>query len=266
MSLAKSDDGKSQESMDLCFTIMPFGFYHDSYYENIYKPAIIEAGLKPVRADDFYRSGAIIRDIWDCTKKAKIILADLTDRNPNVLYELGLAHAITKPAILIAQTIEEVPFDLRQLRVITYDKNQHDWGETLRKTITKYLIESINAPMFSILPVFLPVDESTRGENISVSELELIELRQDIQFLKQELFSHNSINNPITRELANRFSETTPESNEKNTKKLIWEMLNSGLQEDEIIHRVSMMGWDESWIQSKLDAFSGTIRGKTQKK
>jgi hypothetical protein len=89
-------------SGNTCFTIMPFGGWFDEYYTSIYKPAIISAGLHPCRADDWYRPSAIVNDIWAYTKSAKLILADLTGKNPNVFYELGLAHALAKPAILIA--------------------------------------------------------------------------------------------------------------------------------------------------------------------
>ena len=123
-----------------CFAIMPFGDWFDDYYEDLYCPAIRAAGLEPKRADDLYRPSTIINDIWSYTQTAKLILADLTGKNPNVFYELGLAHALAKPAILIAESINDVPFDLRSLRVIVYDKNQPDWGVSLRDSITKSMV------------------------------------------------------------------------------------------------------------------------------
>lgn len=81
---------------DTCFVIMPFDGWSDQYYREIFRPAIEDAGLKPCRADDLYRTGPIINDIWAYTQEAKVILADLTGKNPNVFYELGLAHAIAK--------------------------------------------------------------------------------------------------------------------------------------------------------------------------
>ncbi len=82
----QSEDQAQQE--DICFTIMPYGLWQDKYYVNVFKPAIEAAGLVPHRADDLYRPGAIINDIWMYTKQARIILADLSSKNPNVLYEL----------------------------------------------------------------------------------------------------------------------------------------------------------------------------------
>lgn len=118
---------------DTCFTIMPFGGWFDEYYESIYCPAIEAAGLKPCRADDLYRPSTIVTDIWSYTQSSKLVLADLSGKNPNVFYELGLAHALAKPAILVTEAIDDVPFDLRALRVLEYNKNQPRWGGILQE-------------------------------------------------------------------------------------------------------------------------------------
>ena len=59
-----------------------------------------------------------MEDIWQGIKQSAVLLADLTDRNPNVFYELGLAHGIARPAVLVTDRIEDVPFDLRSLRLL----------------------------------------------------------------------------------------------------------------------------------------------------
>src|SRR5687767_13683863 len=74
---------------DICFVIMPFGGWLDDYYTDIYCPAIKAAGLAPHRADDLFRPSTIVNDIWAYTKKARLVLADLSGKNPNVFYELG---------------------------------------------------------------------------------------------------------------------------------------------------------------------------------
>src|SRR5216683_4448543 len=112
----KKSAAAAHKEKEICFTIMPFGGWLDDYYESIYCPAIEAAGLSPHRADDLFRPGTIVTDIWDYTKRAKLLLADLTGKNPNVFYELGLAHALKKPAILVAESMDDIPFDLRALR------------------------------------------------------------------------------------------------------------------------------------------------------
>ncbi|MBZ0221332.1 MAG: hypothetical protein K8I01_12990 [Candidatus Methylomirabilis sp.] len=171
----------------LCFVIMPFGGHYDLYYEVLYKPAIINADLIPKRADEIYSSGRIIDDIWKFTKQAKIVLADLTERNPNVLYELGLAHAIGKQAILITESAEDIPFDLKALRHIVYDKNIPNWGEKLQLAITSSIRTILNSPLESVLPIFLDIQDIPERPVISKLELELYKIRDSIESLRSEI-------------------------------------------------------------------------------
>ena len=175
-----------------CFVIMPFGGWLNTYYDEIYIPAIEAADMKPTRADDLYRPGNIVNDIWNYTKSADIILADLTGKSPNVFYELGLAHAITKPAVLITASMDDVPFDLRSLRILVYDKNLPNWGEKLKKNITKALNETLKNPEDAIPPTFL---ETTRSKRIEVSpkEKEILELKLGLDSLRREVRSKNGV-------------------------------------------------------------------------
>jgi len=177
-----------------CFIIMPFGGWFDSYYKEVYVPAIEKAGFIAKRADDLYRPGNIVNDIWNYTKEADVILADLTNKNPNVFYELGLAHAITKPAILITASMEDVPFDLRSLRVIEYDKNSPQWGELLQNKITLALKETLNNPEKSIPPTFLEVNKTERIK-VTSTEKEILELKNELESFIRE-FRASSLNIP----------------------------------------------------------------------
>lgn len=136
--------------LDTCFVMMPFGEWFDKYYQEIYVPAIREAGFEPVRADELFATGTVVEQIWEQIKKAKILLADLTDRNANVFYELGLAHAARKPVVFTAPNVEDVPFDLRHLRVILYEVREPEWANELRKGVTDYLKNAIKDPAKSI--------------------------------------------------------------------------------------------------------------------
>src|SRR5215475_3078399 len=103
---------------------MPFAEPIGGYYTTIYQPAIEKAKLRANRADaDIYGTGKIIDQIWNGINSARVLLAELTGRNANVLYELGLAHALHKPVVLVCSNEEDVPFDLRHVRVIYYDKD-----------------------------------------------------------------------------------------------------------------------------------------------
>ncbi len=107
------------EAGDSCFVMQPFAEPLGSYYVKVFQPAIEKAGLQSVRADaEIFGTGKIIDQIWRGIKNAKVLIAELTTRNPNVFYELGIAHALQKPVVLIAANEPDVPFDLKHIRVI----------------------------------------------------------------------------------------------------------------------------------------------------
>lgn len=166
---------------------MPFGDWFDYYYETIYVPAIESTGLTPRRADDLFRPSAIVNDIWALTQQAKVILADLTGQNANVFYELGLAHAVAKPAILVAESMDDIPFDLRSLRILVYNKNEPNWGEILGKRIGTAISEVLATPLEAVLPTFLKIKKSTTKRTMTKEQKQLVSMKQDIELLKRDL-------------------------------------------------------------------------------
>lgn len=107
-------------SYDL-FVLMPFERKFQPLYEDHIKTVAKELAMSVARSDDFFTTQAIIGEVWSAIAQSKIVIADCTDRNPNVFYEIGIAHAIGKPVILITQNVEDIPFDLRHLRHIKYE-------------------------------------------------------------------------------------------------------------------------------------------------
>ena len=108
-----------------CFVIMPFSSTNSctdeqwsDIFENMIKPAVEGSGFDYECTKANLVIGNIIRDILDNLNKADIVLADMTDRNPNVFYELGVRHAVRNATILITQDMEHVPFDLRHYATI----------------------------------------------------------------------------------------------------------------------------------------------------
>lgn len=139
-----------RQFLDTCFVMMPFGEWYNKYYKEIYIPAIKDAGFEPVRADELFHTGSVVEQIWEQITKSKILLAELTGKNANVFYELGLAHAAIKPVVFISANVDDVPFDLRHLRVIIYDVRDPNWGADLKNKITDYLKNAIKIPEKSI--------------------------------------------------------------------------------------------------------------------
>jgi len=156
-----SKEPRVREFLDTCFVMMPFGEWFDRYYQEIYVPGIKEAGFEPVRADELFTTGSVVEQIWEQIEKAKLLLADLSGKNPNVFYELGLAHAARKPVVFTAAQVEDVPFDLRHLRVIIYDVREPEWATRLRKSVTDYLRNATKEPEKSIPHPFRKLLEET---------------------------------------------------------------------------------------------------------
>jgi hypothetical protein len=139
-------------STDTCFVMQPFASPLGDYYNKIYDPAIRKAGLNPIRADqDIFGTGKIIDQIWGGINSAKVLIAELTKRNPNVFYELGLAHALKKPVVLVSSNIEDVPFDLQHIRVIYYDVNDPFWGNKLIDKVAENILSAIKHPEEALL-------------------------------------------------------------------------------------------------------------------
>ncbi len=166
----------TQPSTNTGFVISPFGEPFDTYFAHIVKPSLEECGLYAVRGDSLYRPTTIVDDIWQGIQEAKLLIAELTDRNPNVFYELGLAHAISKPVILISKSIEDVPFDLRSIRVLVYDKDHPDWGNKLRASLTRAIKEVLQSPTTAIPTTFKQaIKPNTPEESETLMRLEALE-------------------------------------------------------------------------------------------
>lgn len=91
-----------------CFVAMPFDPLFQSYYEQVIRPAVEELGLTCIRGDEIYSRPQIMADIWKCIRTPRLVIAELTGKNPNVFYEVGLAHAIGKPLILLTRNEDDV--------------------------------------------------------------------------------------------------------------------------------------------------------------
>ncbi len=172
--VAKKKVAKKPE--ETCFVMMPFKSPFDVYYTSIYKPAIKNSKLVAVRADDLFRPSAIVSDLWQMIQDAKVILAELTTKNANVFYELGLSHAVGKPVILVSETMDDVPFDLQQLRVLLYDKDDPNWGDKLKADITSSINETLVSPVEAVPSIFRKKLKSQAPEQeATIARIQILE-------------------------------------------------------------------------------------------
>jgi len=131
----------------LCFVIMPFAQSLEEIYDKVVKPALTSEPvlMRCVRGDEVFTNQAIMGDIWELIQKAEVVVADLTGKNPNVLYELGLAHALWKKVILLAQSEKDLPFDLRHMRAVLY-KHTLNGADKLRNDLVDAITELRGLP------------------------------------------------------------------------------------------------------------------------
>jgi len=127
---------------NFCFYVGPFSDeYTNIYKECIYKP-LQSIGLQVNRSDEIFGTRPVMDDIWDCINEASLIIAEVSGRNPNVMYEIGMAHTIGKKVIIITKSMYDVPFDLHGYRLIIYDDSEDglkDLSTKLKLTIKKEL-------------------------------------------------------------------------------------------------------------------------------
>ena len=160
-----------------CFIIMPFGGIWDEYYDQIYEPGIRAAGLSVVRADDVFRAGSVLQDIVSLLSSASVVLADLSENNRNVHYELGLAHALGKPTVLVLAKGLPLFFDVTQERMLMYEKDDPFWGAGLRDNITRSLSETLRNPETAIPTAFMHIKPTRIESDEVVVRLRRIEER-----------------------------------------------------------------------------------------
>ena len=132
-SIANYIIGRLQPS---CMVIMPFHENYDNLYENVIKPAILSENFLPIRTDHENATGDIINMIHRGIVNCDCAIAVLTDVRPNVMYELGMAHAFNKPVILLCRKGDKkLPFDIDTHSVIFYSQEDASLGEKIKETM-----------------------------------------------------------------------------------------------------------------------------------
>ena len=111
---------RETSSKPRAFVLISFEQQFESVYNDLIKVPLEVVGFEVFRADSRLDQRSILQDIFRGIADADLIVADLTGLNPNVFYELGVAHALAIPTILLTQNLEELPFDLRAYRANEY--------------------------------------------------------------------------------------------------------------------------------------------------
>lgn len=122
---------------DLVFVLTPFHEKYENVF-NVIRMACNEVGLKCFRGDEQFIKSDLLPHILKQIIKARIIIANIDGRNPNVFYELGLVHAMDKGTILISSSVADLPFDLKNKKILIY-KGPQNLQQQLKNELIKYL-------------------------------------------------------------------------------------------------------------------------------
>lgn len=192
---AKVSD-KRKNTREKCFVMMPIsdqGDYpkghFDKTYEHIFKPAIEEAGYEPYRVDENKLCDPIIAKIFSALQECPMALCDLSNRNPNVLYELGIRQAYDKPVVLVQDEKTERIFDVSGISTVQYSSKRL-YEEVLenRKAITEAIRSTKEGKQNSIIKVVnVKNAEVQKGEVSKEDKIEVLlsGLLEDVRELKK---------------------------------------------------------------------------------
>ena len=141
---------------------MPFNEKWSNRLFRIIKEIIESSGFECRRADDYYGK-VVLSDIWTALNEAAVVIADLTNQNPNVYYELGLAHTLGKDIIPLLQNGSTIPFDQQPFRILFYEDNS-DGEAILREQLPVWIrnLEHSSSPQLLLKKEL--VDKSIFGE------------------------------------------------------------------------------------------------------
>lgn len=116
------------QEKDLVAVMMPFNAEFEPVFSAI-KDGVESVGLRAVRVKDIWNDSTIIQDIFSLIARARIVVSDFSGKNPNVFYEVGIAHTLGRDVVPLAQNLDEVPFDLKHHRILLYLPNEQGLAE-----------------------------------------------------------------------------------------------------------------------------------------
>lgn len=255
-----------------CFVIMPFTPTFDTEYEKVIRPAVEEAGVISVRADEIYSRPQVMQDIWKALRASRIVIAELTGKNTNVLYEVGLAHTLGKPVIIITRNEEDVPFDLKALRYRYYNTEDPFWGGNLKQAIKNMVVELLKETQYgyvfegiSLEGDIKYVQPKTVTKKPEIPMYDLTGVWQGTMLISETQYNCNLHLVQRDREISGSLNVSFVIKKEKEEQlTIIQEMLVGEVKNHTVnFHAISysyvQQGWSATYL---LDAFVGEVSSK----
>jgi hypothetical protein len=119
-----------------CLLLCPFEEPYNAICSQVFFPAISQAGFKPLRADQLQSSKPILELVTERIENCSVIVADISDSNPNVSYEIGIAHTLGRPVVMtFCGLADDIPFYFRPYKVIAYAMSGRFWKRQLLRDV-----------------------------------------------------------------------------------------------------------------------------------
>lgn len=282
----------SKEEKKICFVISPIGEddsetrkRSDQVLKHIITGAVEQLGYEVVRADKISEPGIITHQILQHIVDAPLVIADLTERNPNVFYELALRHAIRKPLVQLIKKGELIPFDVAATRIIQFDLHNLDSVDAAKLEIIAQ-VKSLEAGKNETdNPISVSLDlkmlkESGNPEERSladiveaISDLRLAVTSADKSFPSSKLYKEFSM---MMEELSSKINRLDPEFRRGRRKfhpMIFDEMIHMGMEtEDQNLGFLMMISFfkdDFPWIyEIGLETYRGlkSTKSKVEKR
>lgn len=213
----------------VCFVISPIGDegsdirkISDLTYEYIIRPVVEEFGYHLTRADYIKEPGIITSQIIDQIVESPLVIADLSDNNPNVFYELAIRHIIQKPYIQMIRSGQKIPFDITGLRTIPFDIDLKS-ADSAKKELFDQINSIQNGKFNKNNPITSAIHQSNIQKMLASSE----DINSD-DFSKIVLESVSELRSIVLDLKADfhnfKFSGEKPELNEKQFKNTLTDL------------------------------------------
>lgn len=209
----------AKEDKNFCFVISPIGDpgtptrdIADGVLKEIIEPAL-EDDFHVERADHVPAPGIVTDQIIENLIEADLVVADLSDHNPNVMYELAIRHSQEKPFVQIAQEGTDLPFDIAPVHVVFYNprlKGRSDTVEDLREAARKAMTrEAVGNPIGSAVR-FMEMTRSGSPEERALAEA-VQELRSEFATLRRQLSGDQGRAKNVRRAVESFAADQTPD-------------------------------------------------------
>ena len=177
-----------------CFVISPIGETDsdtrkraDQILKHVIKPAVEQCGYTATRADEIDQPGIITSQVIQRVVEDPLVIADLTERNPNVFYELAIRHALRKPLVQIIKKGEQIPFDVAGTRTVQVNHQDLDSVETAKEEIVNQ-IRSLEAdPSALETPISVALDLQLLRQSEEPGERSLADLALSVANLRSDI-------------------------------------------------------------------------------